>query len=51
MMPTLLSFDSEFTSLFPPVEISDLLAQFISDKRNPLRDFRLGISHLNWRQE
>jgi hypothetical protein len=43
MMPTLLSFDSEFTSLFPLGEI-DLLAQFISDKRNPLRDFRLGIT-------
>src|SRR6266446_2157431 len=25
--------------------------QFISDKRNPLRDLRLGISCLNWRQE
>src|SRR5260370_33963718 len=28
IMPTLLSFDSEFTSLFPPGEICDLLAQF-----------------------
>jgi hypothetical protein len=32
MMPTLLSFDPEFTLLFPPGEI-DLLAQFTSDKR------------------
>src|SRR5713226_5254800 len=39
IMPTLLSFDSEFTFLFPPGEIG-LLAQFTSDKRPPLQDFR-----------
>src|SRR5260221_68997 len=33
IMPTLLSFDSEFTFLFPPGEICDLLVQFTSDKR------------------
>lgn len=32
MMPILLSFDPEFTFLFPPGEI-DLLAKFTSDKR------------------
>jgi hypothetical protein len=39
MMPTLLSFDSEFTSLFPPVEICDLLAQFITGQG--LTDFAI----------
>jgi hypothetical protein len=43
MMPTLLSFDSEFTSLFPPGEIG-LLAQFTSDKRNPFTRFSLWVS-------
>ena len=33
MMPTLLSFDSEFTLLFPPGEICDLSVQFTSHKR------------------
>src|SRR5437016_1603043 len=50
IMPTLLSFDSEFTHVSSVGEI-DLLTQFTSDKRNPLRDLRLGISCLNWRQE
>ena len=39
MMPTLLSFDSEFTSLFPRGEICDLLAQFINGQG--LTDFAI----------
>jgi hypothetical protein len=40
-MPTLLSFDSEFTFLFPPGEI-DLLAQFTSDKHGSVPKFPFG---------
>src|SRR5258708_38551295 len=45
MMPTLLSFDSEFTLLFPPGEI-DLLTQFTSDKQALVTRFGLGIKCL-----